>query len=83
LLRDQVLLVDLFQAINPQALLPRTYKQTLEVSQGGIMAIKVFIKLHIREGHVEPAVALLEEFRNMAIRESGHISGETLGVGGQ
>jgi heme-degrading monooxygenase HmoA len=42
------------------------------------MAIKVFIKRHIREGHVEPAVAMLEEFRNMAKKESGYIFGETL-----
>jgi heme-degrading monooxygenase HmoA len=42
------------------------------------MAIKVFIKRHIREGHFEPAVAMLEEFRNMAKKEAGYISGETL-----
>jgi len=46
--------------------------------QGGIMAIKVFIKRHIKEGRVEKAVAMLEEFRNMAKKELGYISGETL-----
>jgi heme-degrading monooxygenase HmoA len=42
------------------------------------MPIKVFIKRHIKESHVEKAVAMLEEFRNMAKKESGYISGETL-----
>jgi len=42
------------------------------------MAIKVFIKRHIKEGHVDKAVAMLEEFRNMAKKEPGYISGETL-----
>jgi heme-degrading monooxygenase HmoA len=50
----------------------------LEADQGGLMAIKVFIKRHIKEGSVEKAVAMLEEFRNMAKIESGYISGETL-----
>lgn len=42
------------------------------------MPIKVFIKRHIKEGHVETAVAMLEEFRNMAKKEPGYLSGETL-----
>jgi heme-degrading monooxygenase HmoA len=42
------------------------------------MAIKVFIKRHIKEGHVEKAVAMLEEFRDMAKKEIGFIAGETL-----
>lgn len=42
------------------------------------MAIKVFIKRHIKEGHVDQAIAMLEEFRNMAKKEPGYISGETL-----
>ena len=42
------------------------------------MAIKVFIKRHIKEGRVERAVAMLEEFRNMAKKEPGYFSGETL-----
>lgn len=42
------------------------------------MAIKVFIKRHIKEGHVAKAVAMLEEFRNMAKKEPGYLSGETL-----
>jgi heme oxygenase (mycobilin-producing) len=42
------------------------------------MPIKVFIKRHIREGHVEKAVAMLGEFRSMAKKEPGYISGETL-----
>jgi heme-degrading monooxygenase HmoA len=42
------------------------------------MAIKVFIKRHIKEGHIDQVVAMLEEFRNMAKKEPGYISGETL-----
>ena len=42
------------------------------------MPIKVFIKRHIMEGHVQRAVSMLEEFRNMAKKENGYISGETL-----
>lgn len=42
------------------------------------MAIKVFIKRHIKEGNVEKAVAMLEEFRDMAKKEMGFIAGETL-----
>lgn len=33
------------------------------------MAIKVFIKRHIKEGQGEKAVSMLEEFRNMAKKE--------------
>jgi heme oxygenase (mycobilin-producing) len=50
----------------------------LEAGQGGIMSIKVFIKRHIKEGRVEKAVEMLEGFRNMAKKEPGYISGETL-----
>jgi antibiotic biosynthesis monooxygenase (ABM) superfamily enzyme len=42
------------------------------------MAIKVFIKRHIKKDQVEKAVAMLGEFRNMAQKEPGYISGETL-----
>jgi len=42
------------------------------------MSIKVFIKRHIKEGRVEKAVEMLEGFRNMAKKEPGYISGETL-----
>jgi len=42
------------------------------------MTIKVFIKRHIKAGHVEEAVAMLERFRSMAKNEPGYISGETL-----
>ena len=42
------------------------------------MAIKVFIRRHIKKGRVEKAVAMLEKFRNMAQAEPGYISGETL-----
>lgn len=42
------------------------------------MPIKVFIKRHIKKGHVDKVVAMLEKFRNMAKREPGYLSGETL-----
>jgi heme-degrading monooxygenase HmoA len=42
------------------------------------MAIKVFIRRHIKKGRVEKTVALLEKFRNVAKAEPGYISGETL-----
>jgi heme oxygenase (mycobilin-producing) len=42
------------------------------------MTIKVFIKRHVKAGHVEEAVAMLERFRSMAKDEPGYISGETL-----
>ena len=42
------------------------------------MAIKVFIKRHIKEGCVQKAVTMLGEFRDMAKKEQGYISGETL-----
>jgi len=42
------------------------------------MTVKVFIKRHIREGKVEEALAMLNDFRSKAIRQPGYISGETL-----
>jgi heme-degrading monooxygenase HmoA len=42
------------------------------------MAIKVFIKRHIKKGRLEKVIAMLEEFRSMARKEPGYISGETL-----
>jgi len=42
------------------------------------MPIKVFIKRHVKEGHVQAAIGMLEEFRRMAIKQPGYISGETL-----
>jgi heme-degrading monooxygenase HmoA len=60
------------------ALKPYSHMHTLEAAQGGIMAIKVFIKRHTKKGRVEKAVAMLEKFRDMAKTEPGYISGETL-----
>jgi heme oxygenase (mycobilin-producing) len=60
------------------ALKPYSHMHILEPGQGGIMAIKVFIKRHTKKGRVEKAVAMLEGFRNMAKKEPGYISGETL-----
>ncbi len=42
------------------------------------MTVKVFIKRHIKEGNVERALEMLNDFRGMAIRQPGYISGETL-----
>ncbi len=42
------------------------------------MAIRVFIKRHIKEGSTAQAIGLLEKFRSMARKQPGYISGETL-----
>jgi len=42
------------------------------------MAIKVFIKRHVRKGKAEDALALLNEVRSQALKQPGYISGETL-----
>lgn len=42
------------------------------------MAIKVFIKRHVREGHLQEAIGILENLRGRAIHQPGYISGETL-----
>lgn len=42
------------------------------------MTIRVFIKRHIKEGSVENVVTMLNEFRAMAKKQPGYISGETL-----
>jgi heme-degrading monooxygenase HmoA len=42
------------------------------------MSVKVLIKRHLKSGHVQTAVKMLDEFRRMAMRQPGFISGETL-----
>ena len=42
------------------------------------MAVKVFIKRHVKEGKIEDALALLNEVRSQALKQPGYISGETL-----
>ncbi len=42
------------------------------------MAMRVFIKRHIKEGSVAQAVEMLDKFRAMARKQPGYISGETL-----
>jgi heme-degrading monooxygenase HmoA len=42
------------------------------------MAIKVFIKRHIKEGKTDAVLALLHLFRTNALKQPGYISGETL-----
>ncbi len=42
------------------------------------MAVRVFIKRHIKEGQVDKALSLLADFRKSAMNRPGHISGETL-----
>lgn len=42
------------------------------------MAIKVFIKRHVRKGKAEDTLALLNEVRSQALKQPGYISGETL-----
>jgi pentatricopeptide repeat protein len=47
-------------------------------TQGGLMAIRVLIKRHIKEGRVERAIEMLKEIRKMTLNQQGYISGETL-----
>ena len=42
------------------------------------MAIKVFIKRHVRKGKAEDTLALLNAVRSQALKQPGYISGETL-----
>ncbi len=42
------------------------------------MAVKVFIKRHIKEGKSKEVFALLNKFRSDAMEQTGYISGETL-----
>ncbi|MFQ5770780.1 MAG: antibiotic biosynthesis monooxygenase family protein [bacterium] len=42
------------------------------------MAVKVFIKRHIKDGKTEEAFALLNKLRSKAMDQPGYISGETL-----
>lgn len=42
------------------------------------MAVKVLIKRHFKMGKTDEGLALLKELRNQAMRQPGHISGETL-----
>ena len=42
------------------------------------MTVRVFIKRHIRKDKVDEALAMLNDFRSMAIQQPGYISGETL-----
>ena len=41
------------------------------------MAIKILIKSHFKEGSTEQAFALIKNFRQDAMNQSGYISGET------
>lgn len=42
------------------------------------MAVKVFIKRHVKKGQTAAAVKLLTEVRSQALKQPGYISGETL-----
>ena len=42
------------------------------------MAVKILIKRHFKAGKSAQALALLNELRNQAMKQPGHISGETL-----
>jgi len=42
------------------------------------MAVRIFIKRHIKEGQVEKTIQLLSEFRKSAMDKPGFLSGETL-----
>lgn len=42
------------------------------------MQIRVIIKRKVKEGNVQAVLSLLKEFRSVAIKQPGYISGETL-----
>ncbi len=42
------------------------------------MAVKIFIKRHVKEGKVDNAYTLLNKIRSNAMNQPGYISGETL-----
>lgn len=42
------------------------------------MTIKVFIKRYVKKGKTADTLALLNEVRSQALKQSGYISGETL-----
>ena len=42
------------------------------------MAVKIFIKRHVKEDKINEAYALLNKIRSNAMNQSGYISGETL-----
>lgn len=42
------------------------------------MAVKIFIKRHVKEGKTQEAVELLKDVRSRALKQPGYISGETL-----
>ena len=42
------------------------------------MAIKVLIKRYVKKGKTEAALALMNDVRSQALKQTGYISGETL-----
>jgi heme-degrading monooxygenase HmoA len=42
------------------------------------MAVRIFIKRHVKEGLVEETIQMLSEFRKSAMDQSEFLSGETL-----
>lgn len=42
------------------------------------MAVKIFIKRHVKEDKTHEAVELLKDVRSRALKQPGYISGETL-----
>ena len=42
------------------------------------MAVRVFIKRHVKESLVEETIQMLSEFRKSAMDQPGYLSGETL-----
>ena len=42
------------------------------------MAVRIFIKRHVKEGLVEKTIQMLNEFRKSAMDQPGYLSGETL-----
>ncbi|MFZ1201929.1 MAG: antibiotic biosynthesis monooxygenase [Desulfobacterales bacterium] len=42
------------------------------------MAVRIFIRRHVKEGLVEETIQMLSEFRKSAMDQPGYLSGETL-----
>ena len=42
------------------------------------MAVKIFIKRHVKKGKTQEAVELIKDVRSHALKQPGYISGETL-----
>lgn len=49
-----------------------------DVTKGSLMAVRIIIKRHVKEGMVEKTIQMLNEFRKSGMNQPGYVSGETL-----